>query len=211
MSGYRRAGPRRVPAHPQREAELQSFVRAVCRRMGLLHYHTHRSDRSEPGFPDSVIVGPGGLLFRELKSETGRASPDQLRWLQQLRAAGADAAIWTPDDKHIGRIHNELNRLARPLPQPAGAARVELAEQLYLLSHRDDPVAAARWDLLLAPDDRAMWLDHAETITRTVVTVLPHNAEQTGEWLRQRRLANPTPAQLFAGLIRELTSTQADP
>jgi len=201
-----------LPPQPaEGEAALQAFVRAECRHRGLLHYHTHRSDRSEPGFPDSVIVGPGGLLFRELKSQTGRPSPDQLRWLQQLRAAGADAAIWTPDDKRTGRIHNELNRLARPLPQPTGAARAALAEQLYLLSNHDDPAAAGRWDLLLAPDERAMWTGHAETITRTIVTVLPHNAEQTGQWLRQRRMSDPSAAQLFAALIRELTSAQADP
>jgi len=214
-SGRTGAPEARVGHVPSRlaegEAALQAFVRAECRRRGLLHYHTHRSDRSEPGFPDSVIVGPGRLLFRELKSQTGRASPDQLRWLQRLRAAGADAAIWTPDDKRTGRIHNELNRLARALPQPAGAARAALAEQLFLLVHRDDSAAAARWDLLLADDERAVWFDHAEAIARTIVTVLPHNAEQASEWLRRRRLINPAPAQLFAALIRDLTSAQADP
>lgn len=51
------------------------------------------------GFPDLVLVHPDrGVLFRELKSASGRLSDDQEAWLGVLMAAGADAAVWRPDD-----------------------------------------------------------------------------------------------------------------
>ena len=79
------------------ERDLLDAVRQACRWSALLVYHTHDSRRSERGFPDVVICGPSGVLFRELKSSTGRLSPAQREWLDKLRQAGADAAVWRPD------------------------------------------------------------------------------------------------------------------
>ena len=79
------------------EHQLLDAVRAACKWSGLLCYHTHDSRRSEPGFPDLVVVGPHGVLWRELKSSRGRLSPDQVRWLDRLSQAGADADVWRPD------------------------------------------------------------------------------------------------------------------
>ncbi len=80
------------------ERELLDVVRDACRWGGLLTFHTYDSRRSEPGFPDVVVVGPSGVIFRELKSERGRLTPDQVRWLDRLNAAGANAAVWRPAD-----------------------------------------------------------------------------------------------------------------
>lgn len=99
------------------EKQLLESVRDLCKLYGLLVYHTHRSDRSEAGFPDLVIVGAGGVLFRELKSQTGKATPDQTKWLDRLREAGADAALWRPTDLTYGAspvIPAALNALRRP-------------------------------------------------------------------------------------------------
>ncbi len=98
------------------ERELLDAVRDACRWSSLLVYHTFDSRRSEPGFPDLVVVGPHGVIFRELKADRGRLSPDQRRWLDRLTQAGADAAVWRPD-AWPGRVLDELHGIGgRCLP-----------------------------------------------------------------------------------------------
>ncbi len=104
-----------------REGELQDLVVAAARSMGLLCYHTYDSRRSEPGFPDLVIVGSRNILFRELKSATGRLSPTQVYWLGALELTGADVEVWRPADWPV-RITRELSALGRskmPRPEPS--------------------------------------------------------------------------------------------
>jgi VRR-NUC domain-containing protein len=93
------------------ERELQAAVTDMCHWLGLRYYHTHDSRRSNPGFPDLVIVGAGGVLFAELKSQDGRLRPEQKEWLHDLHAAGAIARVWYPDDLKSGAVSRELKRL----------------------------------------------------------------------------------------------------
>lgn len=79
------------------EEELQRLVAELCMRLGLHHYHTADSRRSEPGFPDSVIVGTG-ILFRELKERDGALTPAQRRWGSRIERAGGNWAVWRPAD-----------------------------------------------------------------------------------------------------------------
>ena len=79
------------------ERDFQQAVLDMARTLGLLAYHTHDSRRSEPGFPDLVLVGRRGVIYRELKTLTGRVQREQAKWLSALTAAGADAAVWRPD------------------------------------------------------------------------------------------------------------------
>jgi len=94
------------------EAELQAHIMLLCRTLGLLVYHTHDSRRSQAGFPDLVIVGAKGVLFRELKKADGKVSPEQQEFLDALTAAGCDAAVWRPVD-WPQRIQRELQALGR--------------------------------------------------------------------------------------------------
>lgn len=52
------------------------------------------------GWPDLVLCHRDRrvVLFRELKTDVGRCSPEQLRWLNELAEAGQDAAVWRPSD-----------------------------------------------------------------------------------------------------------------
>lgn len=90
------------------EKTLDAHVRVICRDLGLLVYHTFDSRRSTAGFPDLVVVGPGGVLFRELKTQKGRLTPAQVMWGDALRAAGVNWGVWRPADLVSGRVAQEL-------------------------------------------------------------------------------------------------------
>lgn len=104
--------PTEYQAHVDRsisEAAFQAQVMQLARVLGWKAYHTHDSRRSDPGFPDLVLVHPQhGVLFRELKTERGRVSDAQRTWLAALAASGADAAVWRPHDKSSGLVEFEL-------------------------------------------------------------------------------------------------------
>lgn len=80
------------------EKELLDNVRQAAKQFGWLAYHTHRSDRSEPGFPDLVLVKGTHLLVAELKREDGRTTPAQDEWLNAFRGVThrPDAVVWRP-------------------------------------------------------------------------------------------------------------------
>jgi hypothetical protein len=94
------------------EAKLQETVRQLCKNLGLFHYHPFDSRRSEPGWPDSVVIGYGGIIFRELKSERGVVSTDQRQVGHMIRAAGGSWGVWRPSDLFAGTIAAELAELA---------------------------------------------------------------------------------------------------
>jgi len=94
------------------EAALQTEVMKTCRQLGLRFFHCAIPQFSKAGFPDLVIVGPGGVLYRELKRESGRVSTHQDAWLTDLTRAGQDARVWRPSDLVSGVIATELARVA---------------------------------------------------------------------------------------------------
>lgn len=93
------------------EKHFLQQVRSLCRLLHYECYHTYRSTRSEPGFPDLVIAGHGRVLFAELKTERGRLTDPQQRWLNTLRECGAEVYLWRPSDwEQIVQILNERRR-----------------------------------------------------------------------------------------------------
>lgn len=95
---------------PMTEAQFQRRIMDYCQLRGLLLFHDTDSRKNNPGFPDLVIVGPNRVLFRELKTQTGRISPKQEGWLLALQHAGQDATVWRPSD-WVDRIVPQLNSL----------------------------------------------------------------------------------------------------
>lgn len=100
------------PALAWKEVAFQRSVIHLATSLGWRHYHTHRSDRSPAGFPDLVLVHAerGRVLYRELKTETGRVRPEQTAWLDDLTAAGQDATIWRPRHWVDRTIEQELRK-----------------------------------------------------------------------------------------------------
>jgi VRR-NUC domain-containing protein len=109
---------RRIVARDMSEDALLAQVRRAALTLGWIVYHTHDSRRSEPGFPDLVLVSPrqGRILWRELKTARGRVSVEQQKWLDALRAAGQDVGVWRPVDLLEERIVAELVAQTAPAP-----------------------------------------------------------------------------------------------
>lgn len=115
------SGLRPVPAQflTISEKQFQAWIVEVLRLGGWRYAHfrpaqTQSRDAAgrqrwstpmsgDVGWPDITIAhrGKGKLLFRELKSEAGKVSPEQVAWIADLRAGGADAAVWRPRHKHL--------------------------------------------------------------------------------------------------------------
>lgn len=80
------------------EAQFQQRIIDYCQLRGLLVFHDNDSRRNRAGFPDLVVAGAHGVIFAELKTETGKLRPEQETWLLKLRAAGSTAYLWRPSD-----------------------------------------------------------------------------------------------------------------
>lgn len=106
------------------EAQLQSAVMELARVLGWRAVHfrpaMERSGRwSTPtqgaiGFPDCVLVRGKRLLFVELKSATGRVSPQQAAWLDDLYVAGVEVYVWRPSFWLDGTIEGTLRSTVAP-------------------------------------------------------------------------------------------------
>ncbi len=96
----------------ERHVGLAAVIRTGMKRRGLTWNHMAVALGSRRGFPDLVIWGPGGVIFRELKGTEGELTVVQLEIILSLRAAGQDAAVWWPEDYHLGLVASELDRVA---------------------------------------------------------------------------------------------------
>jgi hypothetical protein len=109
------------------EAAFQQQVLNLAGFYGWRGYHTHDSRRSQPGFPDLVLVRGPELIFAELKAARGRVRPDQQEWIAALSAVAAiahhvDVYVWRPAD--FDEVHA---RLARGRTRVAPVYRPEAA------------------------------------------------------------------------------------
>ena len=79
------------------EKDLERQVRDLAAALGWKRYHTYRSKRSEPGWPDEALVRDR-LVLLELKSAAGKLSAAQKAWLRALVDAGAECYVVRPAD-----------------------------------------------------------------------------------------------------------------
>jgi hypothetical protein len=91
------------------EAEFTAQVLALAALRGWRCFHarpartavgwrTAVQGNGAGGFPDLILIRGDSMLVVELKVKRGKATPDQLAWLDAFRAAGIFAAIWRPSD-----------------------------------------------------------------------------------------------------------------
>jgi hypothetical protein len=96
---YRARQPGQRPqTTPEPERAFQGRVSALLKQQGYLVYHTYDSRGSAPGFPDLVACDGKRTLFIELKSPTGKLTPEQQVWIAMLEHAGQEVYVWRPAD-----------------------------------------------------------------------------------------------------------------
>lgn len=103
------------------EAAWQAMVVELAGYCGWRHFHPYDMRRSDPGWPDMVLVRRGPvapvaeLVFAELKTDRGRLTREQVEWGELLTAVAAiapnvDYYVWRPRDFEI--VHARLQRRA---------------------------------------------------------------------------------------------------
>lgn len=92
------------------ESEFKNAILDVAKWTGwLVHHDLPSTDQrgkwrthvqGDVGFPDLVLLHPrlGRLLVIELKAAKGRATPQQVEWLEGFSRAGIHAEVWKPGD-----------------------------------------------------------------------------------------------------------------
>jgi hypothetical protein len=81
------------------EAQLQTNILDAAKTLGWLPYHTYLSKRSQPGFPDLVLLHErqSRAVFSELKRERATQTPEQLEWERVLRSLPLiEFYLWRP-------------------------------------------------------------------------------------------------------------------
>lgn len=126
------------------EREFQDQVTALAAKAGWLVYHTYDSRRSQAGFPDLVMLRDGRCVVAELKSERGRLTDDQVRWVAAWDATDAEVFVWRPSDWDAVVDTLTSRRRRRPsVHAELEAARREiqsLLEELDVLRNSPPPV-----------------------------------------------------------------------
>lgn len=85
------------------ERDFQDTVVALARLYGWSVYYIPDSRRSPEGYPDLTLARKGVVWHWELKSQKGRVSPAQDRWLAAL---GPTGHLFRPSD--LDRIEDLL-------------------------------------------------------------------------------------------------------
>ena len=93
------------------KGSLDYHVRDILKDLGLWGFHPLISIGSRKGWPDWTFIGKW-IMYRELKTETGKLRPDQELVRDLILEAGGDWALWRPSDYLSGRIAHELAELA---------------------------------------------------------------------------------------------------
>ena len=89
------------------EREFLRQIRDLANVFGWKIYHTHNSKHSEKGYPDVTLVRDGDLIFSELKTNSGRLTPEQTQWIEALgQCRTVEACIWRPSqwDRIVERL-----------------------------------------------------------------------------------------------------------
>jgi hypothetical protein len=100
-----------------------------------------RAEGVKRGVPDLCLPVPQGAfhgLFVELKTETGRATPEQRQWIETLRRLGYRAEICHGWDAAREVISSYLGMTSAPAPRnPAHVVAATIVDEYDLSAERE--------------------------------------------------------------------------
>jgi len=83
------------------EKQFQRQVIDLARIYKWEVYHTWNSLHSNRGWPDLVLAKPPMILFVELKTDKGKLTPDQAKWIHLLGDCNCLAYCWKPSNWNL--------------------------------------------------------------------------------------------------------------
>ena len=106
-----------------KESELLTFALKVLKQSGLVYWRVPngpvmhsiagkmiRKCSPMKGFPDIAGISPDGTFWAiELKTEKGRLSPEQSRWIAALNESGASAVVLRTKDEIVDFVTRASN------------------------------------------------------------------------------------------------------
>lgn len=102
-----------LPAISEKQFQKQVIAFAQLRKWMVAHFRPARVmvngketwrtpvAGDGEGFPDLVLARRGKVLFRELKAEAGKASQEQLAWLQECGGKIWRPSMWAMIEKEL--------------------------------------------------------------------------------------------------------------
>lgn len=78
------------------EKEFQARVVKLAKERGWMAYHVHFSQRSDPGWPDLILLRGCRQIAAELKVGKNKLTPEQQDWLCAFADARVETHLWTP-------------------------------------------------------------------------------------------------------------------
>jgi hypothetical protein len=107
----KRAQHHAAAMQPMAERDFTRQIRELAQIFGWRRYHTWLAAHSTAGYPDECLVKPPRLVFAELKSDAGKATPAQQEWLDDLaQCTTIETFVWRP---------SMIDQIAQLLAEPA--------------------------------------------------------------------------------------------
>jgi Holliday junction resolvase len=97
-----------MKAPAMKEKEITTQIRNVLKLYGVFHWKVFQSLGATPGVPDILGILPGGrMLAIEVKTERGKLSPHQERFIKNINDNGGLAFVARSFDDVVRTLRME--------------------------------------------------------------------------------------------------------
>jgi len=84
------------PSWASTEKKFMAQIVKIACQLGWHFYHTFNSFHSAAGYPDLALVRGNRYILAELKTEKGKLSKEQEKWLKLLEPTPVEQYLWRP-------------------------------------------------------------------------------------------------------------------